>query len=552
MLTRKGVFVISLIIFGCADPRPPTGGPRDELPPYIVSTNPVNEAVNTSPSQIKINFSEFVNEGSFTRSLSIVPEPPGRLKFRWRRRSVTIQFSEPLRDSTTYVITLNDQFRDWRGVRLQRPLSFAFSTGPVIDQGRLRGRVMDPVKGTPVSGLTILAYPANSPLNARPAYQTQTDMQGRFDLSYVRESDFFVVGLRDMNRNLFPDPQEWYAVPPQKAISATPDTSAPYMDWIFTHLDTLRPEIERVRALSNQLLDIRMNEDVSLKNLSGDLWTISDSLSNSPITVHSSHQVISNPRSIFLLVDPLREIPYSLIPGPAIQDSSGNSIVMDSFNFTGTNNTIAHVPEFITFLTKNEETPYQLAPWENPQLNFSHPVKNDLLDSLVSVVDSTGAFINFEFQSSNGTVIMLTNLSEPTQIYRISVRQPDSIHVRLYERLGDRSLGSLSGVTSPSGDSVHVILTDETGKRIFMQNPDSLGNFTFHHLPENSYQLRAFIDRNQNDQWDGGQIYPYQPAEPITWTYEPMTIRPRWDTELPDTLRIGDMRATPIITTFDQ
>ncbi len=552
MLTRKSVFVIFIIICGCAEPRPPTGGPRDDLPPSIVSTDPANETVNIFPSQIRINFSEFVNEESFVQALSIVPQPSGRLRFRWHRRSVTIRLSEQLRDSTTYVITLNDEFRDWRGVRLQRPLSFAFSTGPVIDRGRLRGRVIDYKKGLPVSGLTILAYSATSSIDDPPAYQTQTDMDGKFDIRYVRESDFFVIGLMDMNRNLSPDPLEWYAIPSQRVISADPDTTTPYLDWIFTHLDTLRPKIERIRAVSNQLLDIRMNEDVSLTTLSGDSWTISDSLNDPSITVRSSYQLLSNPRSIFLIVDSLKEVSYSLIPGATVQDSSGNTVHPDTMYFNGSEDQVDRVPEFIEFLTTDESTPDQLAPWENPQLIFSQPLDRGLLDSLVSVVDSTGAPINFETKSSNGTTYLLTNLDEPAQIYRVSVEQPDSVYVRVYERLGPRSLGSLSGLTSPSGDSVHVILADENGKTLFMQTPDSLGNFIFTHLPEASYQLRAFIDQNQNDQWDGGQIYPYQTAEPITWENELMAVRPRWDTKLPDTLNIRSLHAPHTLPLFDQ
>ncbi|MCY4232326.1 MAG: Ig-like domain-containing protein [Bacteroidetes bacterium] len=544
-MARKVVFVITLIVCSCADPRPPNGGPRDELPPSIVSTEPPNETVNTSPSEIRINFSEFVNEGSFARALSIVPDPLGRLSFRWRRRSVTIRLSEELRDSTTYVITLSDEFRDWRGVRLQRPLSFAFSTGPVIDQGQLRGRVIDAVQGIPVAGLTILAYPANASFSDPPAYQTQTDSDGKFDIRYVRESDFVVIGLTDLNRNLSPDPQEWFAIAPQRIMSATSDTSGPYLDWIYTQLDTLRPKIERVRAMTNQLLDIRLSEDVTLTDLSRDAWEISDSVSHAPITVYSSYQLISNPRSIFLTVDPLKETIYSLIPSSSVQDSSGNSILTDTVYFNGSNNIADNIPKFIEFLTKNEETPYQLAPWENPELVFNQPIERKLLDSLVTVVDSTGTPTNFEIQTPNGTTYLLADLIEPAQIYQVSVQQPDSTYTRLFERLGPRSLGTLSGVTLPFGDTVLVALTDENGKIISMQRSDSLGHFSFHQLPEARYQLRAFIDQNQNGQWDGGQIHPYQAPEPITWVNDPFTIRPRWDTELPDTLRIRTPSFSP-------
>ncbi|MCY4205870.1 MAG: Ig-like domain-containing protein [Bacteroidetes bacterium] len=538
-MIRKIIIFNILIICGCADPRPPTGGPRDELPPTIVFTDPPHESVEVSPTEIKLTFSEYVNEGSFTRALSIVPAPQGRLEYKWRRRSVTVRLPSPLKDSTTYVVTLNDEFRDWHGVRLKQPLSFAFSTGPVIDQGRLRGRVIDSDQGLPVAGLLIFAYPAHTSINEAPAYQTQTDTEGRFEFSHVRESDFFVIGLRDMNRNLSADPEEWFASPPDPAITATPDTIEISLTWVYTKVDTLGPSIQRVRMTADQLIEIRFSEGISISDLSGKLWTITDSLGASPLKVYSSYQSASDPRVIYLKTESLQELSYTLLPDLTVQDSSGNIIRMDTVYFTGRRlEETLEMPKFQKFLPDDMENPYQLAPWESPGLVFDQPIQGSILDSLLIVQDSTDSSVDYEIQSSNGTTYTLTGLNDPAQVYQIIVQQPDSTYVRFFERLGPRSLGSLSGNITPSGDSIRVALTDSDGRLLATKIPDSQGSFIFTDLPENSYHLRAFVDRNQNDQWDGGFIHPYQPAEPITWTPEPLTIRPRWDTELPDTLRI--------------
>ena len=538
MLTRKIALTGFLLICGCADPRPPTGGPRDELPPSIVSTDPPHESVGVSPTELRLNFSEYVNEASFTRALSIVPAPRGRLKFRWRRRSVTIRLPESLRDSTTYVVTLNDEFRDWRGVRLTRPLSFAFATGPVIDQGRIRGRVIDHARGIPVAGLLVLAYHANTPINGDPAYQTQTDTGGRFEFNYVREADFFVIGLRDVNRNLKADPGERFAVPPKAIIRATPDTSSQYSDWIYTKVDTLGPRVERVRATTNQLVEIRFNKSILLPDLSGEKWMITDSLNNGPIKVYSSYQLESGTRTAYLVTDPLQEQTYRLHANPSVRDSSGNTVQLDTMYFVGNTLESANEPRFQEFLPTSSETPYQLAPWETPKIVFDQPVSQSLLGSLLNVQDSTSTSVNFEIQSSNGTTYALTLLNDPAQIYRVSVQQPDSTYVRFFQRLGSRDLGSLSGVTTPFQNHVLVVLTDSGDRILATETPNEEGHFRFHNLPENSYYLYAFIDHNQNGYWNGGLIYPYQAAEPIVWVSEPVTVRPRWDTALPDTLRI--------------
>lgn len=539
MLTSRVVPLSILLICSCADPRPPTGGPRDETPPALVSTEPPHESVEVSPTELRLVFSEYVNEGSFARALSILPTPQGRLRYRWRGRSVTIRLPEPLRDSTTYVVTLDDEFRDWHGIRLTRPLSFAFATGPVIDQGRLRGRIVDHTQGMPVSGVLVLAYPFRSAIDGNPAYQTQTDTEGQFEFNYVRDADFFVFGLQDINRNLTADPGEWFAVPPVAAITAMPNTSQEYSNWIYTRIDTLGPSVERVRTTANELVEIRFNEKVALQNLTGKFWSMMDSVNSTPVTVHSSYQLESNSQVVYLATDPLQERTYAVLPDPSIQDSSGNTVRMDSIFFMATLRESSSVPVFEKFLPASTGSPYQLAPWETPQVVFNQSVEENLLDSLVSIQDSTGSMVSFEVQSTNGTTYSLAFLDAPAQIYRVTVKQPDSIYVQLFERLGPRSLGSVSGMTVPSGDSVFVTLANTDGLTLATERTDTDGNFIFNDLPANSFHLRAFIDRNQNGQWDGGLVDPYQAAEPITWATEPITVRPRWDTALPDTLIIG-------------
>ena len=533
MPIREFVLILILLLCSCADPRPPTGGSRDDVPPALLSTEPANESVGISPMELKLRFSEYVNEASFTRAFSIVPSPTGRIQYKWRGRSVTIRFSEPLRDSTTYIATLNDEFRDWHGVRLTHPIFFAFATGPVIDRGRLRGRVLDSGQGLPIAGLSILAYDTRSSINDPPSYQTQTDTEGQFQLNYIREADYFVIGLEDLNRNLKADPGERFAVPPLPAIPATPDTNQQVLDWIYTTVDTIGPSIERVRTTAKQLLDIRFSESVLIPDLLESSWIIADSVENFPVRVYSGYQLESDPRTLYLVTEPLQRQTYSLIPAFGVQDSSGNSVHLDTTYFMGSPRLTSREPKFLRFQPTEMVPPYELAPWESPEVVFDQPMRETQLDSLLNVQDSTGTPVDFGIQSSNGTTFTLTSLNDPAQIYHVTVQQPDTIHVQFYKRLGPRSLGSLSGVTAPAGDSILIELTDMDGRILAVQPPDSVGDFEFLNLPKQSYRLRAFIDRNENGVWDGGLIYPYQPAEPIIWADESVTIRPRWNTLLP-------------------
>ena len=219
-------YLILALLAGCADPRLPTGGPPDKTPPVLETTIPEAETVNFTDTSVRLTFSEYVDQASFNRAFSMTPEPEGRLRFKWRKRRVEIRFPEALRENTTYVLTLDNNLRDARGVSLTRPITFAFSTGPVINKGRLSGRVLEPRQGNGAAGFEVFAYAVTdaAPLDSlpeRPAYRTQTGDDGRFDFSFLNEQPYFVVALQDRNRNLRPDANEPFAVPPHPAIEAT-------------------------------------------------------------------------------------------------------------------------------------------------------------------------------------------------------------------------------------------------------------------------------------------------------------------------------------------
>ena len=53
-------FVLIVIAVSCAKVVSPTGGPKDELPPEIISSTPQNYSTNFKDKDIKITFNEYI------------------------------------------------------------------------------------------------------------------------------------------------------------------------------------------------------------------------------------------------------------------------------------------------------------------------------------------------------------------------------------------------------------------------------------------------------------------------------------------------------------
>ena len=496
----------------------------------------MNESVEVNPEFIRLTFTDYLDEASFTQAFSITPIPSGQRRLSWRGRSVTVRFDDEWRDSTTYVITLDTRLRSWRGVGLLRPIIVAFATGPVIDQGHLSGRAVEPLRGGAAEGLSVFALDSQD-LEAEPSYVTSTGEDGQFDLSYVREAEYFVIVLDDANRNRRPDPTERFAVPPQPWIRASADTTAPRAAWVIGRLDTLAPAIDRVRAMSAVRLSVRFTEAIMMSQRRADQWTLADSATGVARNVQQVYGRLNDPLMLFLLTDSLDDRTWSLSPDVTLTDSTGNGVAIERAFFTGRVREDTTRVRFLGFLPEAPAAEIPLSPRDYPSLEFNQPVADSTIARMVQVSDSLGQDIPFSTSTMSGSVYRLT--IDHGDYARVTVHLPKADISQGYRRLTARDLGSLSGVAVPGGTQIMVELFPEHGNRPYAQTrADDAGMFLFDQLPAESFMIRAFHDRNGNGRWDAGAISPFVAAEPIAWLSEPLSVRPRWDTAAADTLRL--------------
>lgn len=550
------LIVLSWLLAACANPVAPSGGPADQTPPAVVEISPPANAVNVSPENIRIRFSEYVNPGSFSQAFSIMPQPEGRIEIDWSGRSATIRLPESLRPNTTYVLTIDTRLRDARGVALKEPLTYAFSTGSAINRGRLSGRVVGARQGEPVAGIDVFAYALGDSsvlrvLPDRPDYRTQTGPDGRFQFEYLFEQPYFVVALEDRNRNRLPDPLEPFAVPSAPSVLADSTDADHEVRWIAGVLDTIPPELTRVRVLSSRRVELRFSEPVRVRE-GKESWQLSDSLSQSSPEIQSVYSLPERPDFLFVLSDSLREGVYRLQPA-GIVDTSDNALSEQPIRFE-----VAAAPDTVRlrFLGFTPEGPvetgnaFPLLPGELPGIRFNTPVRKDLLSQSVAVTDASGNDRPFEVEEAENSSyhiipdsLFAENDSLEIRVDASRLAGVDTVYTRLFRKMAESELGELSGVIAlPDTTGVVIVelrpALDEVRLEPRIVEADSTGHFIFRQLPEGFYNLRAFLDQNANEKWDLGTVAPYRAAEPMVWSSDSTRVTPRWETVLEDTLRM--------------
>jgi len=547
MLSLSLLFHILLGI-GCAVPVPPTGGPPDQDPPTIETTEPADGAVNQTVDRISFQFDERIDERSIAQALSIVPDFDKPPEIRFRGNQFDIIFSDSLRENTTYIITLDTKLRDAHNVALKQPITVAFGTGPTLNSGRIRGRVVSHEDGQPQPGIDIFAYEATNEPNYsrgnRPDYRTQTDDQGNFSLSYLREQTYFVMAVLDRNGNREPDPGEPSAVPPRPLLEADSVGLAIDRPWVLANMDSEPPIVRQIRSRSNREIELRFSENVVLRDTVTTNWVLSDSASGVRQKVELMYAG-SNSRDVILRTRALSNRTHFLSGYAAVADSAGNAMDVDTLSFLPSPEPSENAPVFLGYhpdsLSAEISGYYRIWPGIRVGLRFSEP-PGAIWNELVTVADTSGVPLSYNSTTRDGVLYTLFG-SELNQPAEIIVRDKDSTYARVFIAADPAVLGELSGFVTSSNSHASVIVElirdDSPARFSYRTHAAESGEFRFNGLPgQTKYMIRAFVDEDGDGAWSPGSLSPFSRSEPIAWKAVQEPIRARWDTALPDTLQI--------------
>lgn len=208
-----GVFL--LFIVGCANIVPPSGGPKDETAPKLISISPADSQLNSRVTELVLRFDEYITLNDPTTQIQIAPLLPQALEVTAQLRSIKIKIPDSLLEpNTTYRISFGTAIRDLHEGNVYQNKGYIFSTGNYFDSLSIQGTVLNAATGLPDSAATLLLYAANVSDSAitrqKPRYTTHAGALGNFQLSGLPAGQFKLFALRDENHNLlFDGSNEW-------------------------------------------------------------------------------------------------------------------------------------------------------------------------------------------------------------------------------------------------------------------------------------------------------------------------------------------------------
>ena len=530
-----------LIIFSCAAVMSPPGGPKDIIPPKLVETIPPDGTTHFKGDKVELVFNEYLDEDTIERAVIILPSSDKKLEFTYKGKRIYVEFHDSLFENQTYIISINRELSDEHGVKLDKGVQVAFSTGSEIDQGSISGKIEY------FNEASLNLWKVRDSIDyikfyeRKPDYVFDASNNGGFEFKYLSSGEYRLTAV-------------------DRTVSGMPinlERTIYGLGWL--------PEInisnqKKIEGVNIRILEktgpIKMINAESLQqswgriSFSGDIKDIVDDLSIELIAEDSviiSADYFLNPKDnskLYFITDNQINNYVSIRTNSLkknsinIVDSSKIRLKMESFNDTTDLSIIQPNSKYILDIEQEKIKPLKII--------FSNLINTKLNKKSFSIARDSIA-IPFEvFWESPLSINLFPKYNwEPNSSYTLRIMR--DLIAPIYGRSLKDSIASIDFKTSSyTGFGSLLINTNiESNEQIFaeLKNVEKLvpefrsvvnssGNTSMINIPEGNYFLMFFKDIDNNKVYSPGNIYPYVPSE---WFYnypDTVEIRSNWDMEL--------------------
>jgi len=475
---------------------------------------------------------------------------------------------DTLKAERTYAVTVTNSLQDIRNNKLAKSYTFAFSTGAVVDSGAISGQVFDALS-QPAKGALVMAYllpEPNSgvadtldPSKVLPDYIAQTDVYGKFLLSYLAEGRYRILAITDENKNMLYDiGTESFAVPTVSLIK----TGMKDLKLRFTTEDTTAIELQSATPITSQQIAVKFNRTLLHEEASSKNFSLFDSTALKPIRVYDfSVEYESNAQYFYLSIDSLIEDNYYELRASGLRDAFGNELTAQQVPFFGVQepDTLKAVFQ-IPFVDSTSGLLYSSRPdarGKTLSLSFTRPIQRKSLDQAISLYkqDDQGNYSwvesriffedakRFELKPTEGFELgaWYKLVLEHAKVQDALERPTLDTTYQLRFQIADLSLfGGIEGKVYANQLGNIIVSAWQIGKktpyRTLVKNIDRVAEFEFPALPEGKYRLTAFQPNadlsnvTAYTEWHGGHAFPAKPAENFTVGQDTLRVRKRWTT----------------------
>lgn len=521
------IVLISLTLVRCANMQTPTGGPKDSIPPKLLSDLPVNFTRNFNAKQIELQFDEYIKLNNYQKEFSISPDLEKQPDYKVKKKSLIITLPDSLEENTTYTINFGKGLVDYNESNPIVNYNYVFATGPELDSLSISGTVknaytqtFDPKDDISVRVLLIPTRQDSIFGKKKANIFTSVDSTGNFVLKNLREDTYKIYALKEENNDrIYNNPNELIGFLADSIVlrADVKDVKLLYSQGKPQNFRVIEKKIQkdsRIALTFNQPLDSPTVRILFPAEIEKDAVY---KYASSKDSLHVILPKVDFDSIKFEISDRNKILDTTLIRRN--KNDKYDKEIKPILNVTNKVDKINHITLTAAFPITNIDKE-KLVIKEDTISRRNFQLQKDSTDSnLYHVRYNWKPKKSYEFIMEAKAIT--SAFADPNKEVKISLTLDET------ENYGDIkfTINSLDSNTN----YIVQLMDDKKEKVIDNQNIINKNEIKYTKFPGGKYILRIIKDNNRNNRWDGADVYQKIQAEPIWYMEKSFTIRANWE-----------------------
>lgn len=594
-ITRTLYFLLlTALVYACASPGNPEGGPYDETPPKVIRSNPANGSSNNSQKRLSLLFDEYIKIENASEKVVVSPPQKEMPDIRTEGKRITIELFDSLKANTTYTIDFSDAIVDNNEGNPMGQFTYSFSTGAEIDTMEVSGYVLNAEDLEPIKGILVGLHqaPDMSAFRTQPLLRVaRTNGSGFFSIKGVAPGRYHVFALQDADGDfIFNQKSEQIAFDTTVIVpSCIQDVRNDTIWRDSTHIDSIKyvpytrflPDNMVLRAFKEAGQDLYLlkierplpnrfsvyftapSDTVpTIKGFNFDAekaFLLESSAHNDTLTYWIKDTLTANLDTLrfamtYLETDTLGQLHYKTDTLELAAKKSRERIEkerkeqIEKWEKNNEKNrrkglTVKKNPFLKSYMSAQISSYGSMAPNQNITITFPQPIEktDTALLSFQKKVDTLWVDEPYLFLPVEGQLRSYRLYAEwkPGQQYKFvadtaaftDIFNTESNKIECNVNISSLDkYGSLFIHLAIPDTQAVVQLLDASGK-VLQSVPTEKNRADFFYLLPNTYYVRAFIDSNKNGIWDTGSFDEGRQPEPMYYFPKPIPLKVRMEIE---------------------
>ena len=458
-----------IVLSSCASIAPPTGGPKDTLPPVFIKATPPNFAKRVKTKRYILYFNKFVDTKDLQSNLIVSPNPNVIPTVEHYLHTLTITMKDSLKQNSTYWFNFGNSVVDINEGNILKNFSYVFSTGSSIDSNTLSGKVILAETGDIDSSLIVILHKNLSDSTIRtinPYYYTKLNNKGEFTFKYLAPGVYNIFCLPNDYIKKYTDSTQIFAFNLSPITIIHDSTNSPITLYAYQEYK----KVEKTKTATSSTAPNNGSKK-SKKTKIDSSYQYTNSLEG------QSQDILSN----FILTVKNRFIKSWDSTKMALCDTGYNILEDYSIQFdTVTHNTFTVV-----------------GPPLAPKTGFKFVFEPDAMKDTLGIPNTRGDTISFTTKTTSdyGSVII-----------------------------------NFSGLDSANNNVLQIVKENKIIASAPLSPPDFSFQRTLFY--PGSFTVRVLLDVNHSGKWEPGNYKKKIQTEHVIKFKDPLVIKADWDNEV--------------------